>query len=495
MQPKTYAVVGGGFAGLSAAYELLRNDKTCSVTLFEQDSTHVGGNIYTRTKGDVSPIDFGVIEIFPWYKSVNAIIYELYGPRALDGQIPVRDVDHAYSSKDETVTLHGAADSVRRVQLLGHALRDWRFYHLSHANHVVTNGHAIETLFSNYMFSSESRQKHARAYISGYTYGPLNGWYLGIMGGNHYRRGEPPTLFNCNVQDIVTNMLLVMSGADASTSEYVRKATAALGAKGRFTINLGHALTAVDVERRTITTKHRDDTTQERVFDNVILALPCTSLVTETLAAITKHSLAPIKYTQTWALLIKFDKEMPTHVATMIDTELFSDTDYPMAIISFAATAVCTDVPGTVVMYVRVNPDKTVTEQNVRDFVASTFKQIHALKDMESLEIIEVHSFPHTMPYGIAQAAHINAVKAVPRNSFVHFAGQWCGFPSLETACYSGRRAATMINGDLDTFDAFYRHTDRMYVFKTVSAPVLAVVLLFLVLIMLSIAVFKAARA
>jgi len=498
--PKKYAVVGGGFAGLSAAYELLRNDKTCIVTLFERDPAHVGGNIYTRVKGDVSPIDFGVIEIFIYYKSVNAIIHELYGPRALEGQRPIRSTDHAFSSDSETVPIDREADSVRRVQLLGHVLRSWRFYHLSHANHEVENDLDMDTLYAEYMYSSESRQKHGRAYIAGYTYGPLNEWFLGIAGGVRYRQGEPATLFNCNVQDIVSKMLRVMSGASPTAidkaEEHVANAQQTLNARGRFVVKLGHALTSVGT--RTITTKHLGDTPQEHTeFDNVILAMPCTPLVTEALAAVSGRALAPIKYTQTWALLIKFDQELPTsHFAVMVDTALFDDTD-SMAIISFAATAMCTTVPGTVVMYVRVNPDvkSSVTEQIVRQFVTANYQRIHALKNMKTLNIIEVHPFPHTMPYGIAQAAHINAVKAVTRDSFVHFAGQWCGFPSLEIACYSGRRAATMINGDLEKFDAYYRHVDRFYVLKKISAPVLAAIFFLIILIMLPITAARAIRS
>ena len=74
MSTKNVAIVGGGLAGLMAAYTLLKT-KTVEVDLFEAES-HVGGRVHSRNvRGQA--VDFGGFLIYPWYTNVHHLFKEL----------------------------------------------------------------------------------------------------------------------------------------------------------------------------------------------------------------------------------------------------------------------------------------------------------------------------------------------------------------------------------------------------------------------------------
>jgi hypothetical protein len=72
--------------------------------------------------------------------------------------------------------------------------------------------------------------------------------------------------------------------------------------------------------------------------------------------------------------------------------------------------------------------------------------------------VVAVNAFEAAMPR--PDLAFIESVRKASQNgkkSGLHFAGQYLGFPCLETACYSGLRAAHEIIGDVADFDASLR--------------------------------------
>ena len=68
-------IIGGGVAGLSAAYELLKNDPKIDLTLLEADD-RVGGNIYSAKVGK-DKLDVGALQIWDWYFNLMDIIEDL----------------------------------------------------------------------------------------------------------------------------------------------------------------------------------------------------------------------------------------------------------------------------------------------------------------------------------------------------------------------------------------------------------------------------------
>lgn len=74
MHMKHVVIVGGGLAGLAAAYELSKTKK-CTITLIEAEQT-LGGRVKTIPVFG-TPVDFGGFIIYPWYTNMWRIIHEL----------------------------------------------------------------------------------------------------------------------------------------------------------------------------------------------------------------------------------------------------------------------------------------------------------------------------------------------------------------------------------------------------------------------------------
>ncbi len=72
---KKIVIIGGGIAGLSAAYHLLKNEGKFDVTVLEKND-YVGGRMHTFRLKD-SYIDLGGFMVFPFYKELRTLIHEL----------------------------------------------------------------------------------------------------------------------------------------------------------------------------------------------------------------------------------------------------------------------------------------------------------------------------------------------------------------------------------------------------------------------------------
>jgi hypothetical protein len=222
----------------------------------------------------------------------------------------------------------------------------------------------------------------------------------------------------------------------------------------------GYRLASVDLPSKTLVLQTTHGATSYLPCDQAVLAMSCTPLVTSLLSTITEVPLQPIRYTRTWSVLVQVaesTRDLP--MAAMWDTRLFAD-DSPMRILSFG---IYPSMSNSVLFYVRVDDIPLDEAQAVWQFILHNYRRAAVLSTYTELTLIEMHPFPYTMPYGASQIDHINAAKQVPPSSFLHFAGQWLGFPSLETACYSGQRAAAHIMGQVTALDAQYAAQDLLY--------------------------------
>ena len=72
---KNIVIVGGGLAGLSAAYELLKGDGGNIIVTVIEALDRVGGRIHTPTIDD-EPVDVGAFMIFPFYQELRSLLNE-----------------------------------------------------------------------------------------------------------------------------------------------------------------------------------------------------------------------------------------------------------------------------------------------------------------------------------------------------------------------------------------------------------------------------------
>ena len=73
---KKVIVIGGGLAGMSAAYYLLKNGRgRYDVTLLESEK-HLGGRVLTKKVSGVD-VDMGGFMIFPFYRKFKSLVKDL----------------------------------------------------------------------------------------------------------------------------------------------------------------------------------------------------------------------------------------------------------------------------------------------------------------------------------------------------------------------------------------------------------------------------------
>lgn len=441
-------------AGLTACYYLLKNDTTCHVTLFERDRTHLGGNINTRTGPPT--IDMGTCHVFSWYHCVRALMKELHCPWPTQSL-----VSGAYTTATTTQPVNRNPDSPCRAAWTWlHLLHQYQVYMLS-AVSPTQKGVTLQQFVNTHMFASAHKRAMFVAYWYGYAFGPIDQTWMGTLGGVLTRNSTVYSLHN-NTADVVTTLL-----------HHLQRS-------GRFQLLPGYTLINVTTQSHSVELHTGDNQIVRHACHAVVVATPCTPLVTRLLAAVTQRPLTLVAYTHAWVVLVR----MRESTATLKVMGVVEPVPGPLVLVSYATTP----LPNTLLLYVQ-QPDDDVA-QNIKTvwaFLQQRCSQVHALTSFTLLECLDTRYFPFCMPFGPTHMDHINAVRAVPSASFIQFAGQWCGCPCLETACYSGRRAAAVLTGgtlalDLALWGWDIKHTGApLYHPKSILAGL--GILLFIILI------------
>ena len=172
---KRVVIVGGGLAGLSAAYELSLHERF-DITILEIEA-RLGGRAHTKLIQGI-PVDFGGFIIYPWYKTFSALLRKL-GLFGTLTRIPLKPIFFdLYGNGSYEKTAPTIRTSFHFLKYLWHLLIPaLRFQNSSHPNLHAFGGRTVNELLALCRKKKDTPSKielYFDTVSQGYCYGPFS---------------------------------------------------------------------------------------------------------------------------------------------------------------------------------------------------------------------------------------------------------------------------------------------------------------------------------
>lgn len=428
MKKTSIAIVGGGMAGLSAAFRLVQ-DETLSITLFEA-TDHLGGRVHHRIiRGHA--IDFGGFLIYPWYKECLDLLRALNLTDQLaktplsdifymlgDDTIGKRDFDLKFSKRD-MITLW-AKSLVKLLPNTELARPDLDRFH--------------NTTISEYLRTALRAHAHAGIYETffdtvnqGYCYGSVTQTKAAFMA---------PIVRQVTLHGDIRSTSFLPDGSGivlhAIEKEILRRG-GIIRKNSPVTHVSGHTI--------------NHDASQH--YDGILFA----QTVTQDLYRQILPGIEPdCWYTQYITLAVECDAT-PNVGNTLNWGAAFYEPHAALplqthSIINLAS--LCgTDLRNCLMLNIVVRSPQSAT-LNSRKLHMLVQKELTRLfPGLEATKILDYVHWEKTMP--IAQESFVRAIRAAQGRHGYYFAGDFLGAPSIETAIATGHAAANAVLRDYAT--------------------------------------------
>ena len=476
-------VVGGGMAGLAAAFELASAGR--AVVLLERDD-RVGGNIKSVEIDGVG-VDVGVVQLWEWYwcvldvarrvgvsdRIVHSEPYEVYlhlNSAAVPGS--VEQLPNVYEKMKGSLAV--PLREMPRLALLEKKLLDkmepaddLSFYR-PRPSPAVPASESVARL----LHTVPDHAARANTWNEAYLYPPL---------------AERPAFALLGVAT-QSEAELSMRGHTALLADAIADRIVQLGG----TILTGATVASVDTRRNTLTyyraarpdydqDKSRDldgtSAPQELAYSSLILAGPPDAvefdrppLKLRRVGRVEVGSNVPaFRYTQALVLVVELDKALEVNGTTEWDA-CFEVPDPSLAVqIASVTNAGPRGLPNHVLLYIDVRFDVDVSQWRTETLNAHPNELVAAMERVDAIRVNgpRLMRVRHTQWFDAAMPAlNYAAYREVDKQQGqrgIWYAGQWViGHPSLELACYSGQRVAYKIIGNRESqqFEAYVQDLD-----------------------------------
>ena len=419
---KKVVIVGGGLAGLAAAYEISK--KQCfDLTLIEKEN-EVGGRIKSILLQD-QYIDVGGFVIYPWYKQ----FYRLIGELGLQDHLKkIKEFQFMYQldpgevfKKEENLTLPLREKINLILSMLPDILQDE--FDFSNPQLDLFENQTVREFIQKHLGEDSEYAKFIDTIHQGYCYGSIDKHKMSLLA---------PILYQISFAGDISSS----SSFDGNT-QMVTQALSELimSNKGKLLLNSGIA--EVDASKKILTM----ESGKKIEYDFLVLA----SNVQEFYKTVIPAPIE-IEYTRHYAVVAKVNKkleftegkswgaafgapenEMSVQVISAININDFNDSFDEQHIIA----------------YIAVNDlkIKDLVEEDIKQLIVNWIEETFDLYC--KIEIADIHHWKQTMP--IAQEEFISAVRDQQEKNDIYFAGDFLGSPSMETAIVSGVKVSEKI--------------------------------------------------
>ncbi len=419
---KHIAIVGGGMAGLTAAYTLLKTKKF-RVSLYESNAL-LGGRVQSRIVNGQN-VDFGGFLIYPWYKQGHKLFKEL-GVDALLTKTPLEDIYYVLRGASPTKQADIPFPPSDTFKLWGKSIgKILGSTSLAEPN---LNRFGRKTI-ANYLRTALKRPEHAGMYESffdtveqGYCYGPVLENKMAFMA---------PMVQKTTLHGDVKTSFFFPNGIEHATNalaEHIQK----MGG----TIHVNTEITGV--EQTTLKTS-----TQSFEHDAILFAQTVTDPLYQQIlptvrpevwythfltVAVSLSEMPQIAESQKWgAIFYESLDEIPNQTLSVVN----------LATLHGAALERCVLMN---IILRNVSTDE-LAQETVHALAEAEIQRLYPNLRMEN--VLEYVHWKKTMP--VAEESFVEAVRHTQGINNYYFAGDYLGAPSIETAITTGLLAANRI--------------------------------------------------
>jgi protoporphyrinogen oxidase len=413
MQKKKVIIVGGGLAGLSAAYEL-SGDEGFDIHLIEKDN-RLGGRVRSFTINGQT-IDVGGFLVYPWYKRYHELIKAIQLTEELINIPPLRDY-YAGHAKSHDKYFEGFEFSFLDILKI--------FIHifpkpLIDSDPTKPELHAYDDLsIQDYLKSlgmdDEKTNYYLRAfdtYLQGYCYGPVTEHKIAFMAA---------TLFQNIFHGDVHSASYFRNGSKV----FVDALQAELEKRG-VQIHLNCLLEEID--NKHVVTSLGEIAADDFIFCHTPSNVRYSKFIT---ATVFYSGTAVVEDDAEWGSC--FYKE---------DPEQF----YPILSIVNLRKLYTEKTARYLNLNIKVNDPKAnaISSSDLLEIIKTEMQEL--FKEITVLEIANRVDWEKAMP--IAREDFVESTRSKQGLNNFYYAGDFMGCPSMETALNSGKRAAEKLIKD-----------------------------------------------
>jgi hypothetical protein len=398
-------IIGGGLAGI-ASMHYLNKYSDLKVLLVEKNNV-LGGNVRDISYNN-NTFDYGSIEIFDYYNSFFEMVNDINVPYSFH-----RSCNKLIHSKNEPkyIPLQYDYNITSIKSFLTNLFSDTSYYNIK-----LHNKNACDLI---------SKNSYTDHYLYSYTYGtcdqvlesiayPVNELLLFTSGKERIVHGGLKHILDQLMSTIKPhNKILFSTTINSIESFYINK--------------------TLLINDQIISTNH------------VILANPFGNLHQQNIQySLNVPSVNIPYYTKYYAFVVEIDDytKLPNADCTL---ELIENISYTVTACAFGKTL---GINNIVIIYIRDNTNngRLSNESSLLNDIPLPL----CLKDINITKIIKTDYFEHTMP--ILPYDALRNLYTTNSHNNVHYAGQYLGHPSMETAVYTGMKAAATILGQSEQF-------------------------------------------
>lgn len=419
-------IVGGGLAGLTAAYRLLQGGAT-DVTVYESGPT-CGGRIQSRTiRGE--HVDFGGFLIYPWYAEGHKLFADLHIDTCLV-QTPLDDILYILNEDGGAITEDAVEFPPKETVKIWtkSLLKILQKSPLSEPDLDRFDGKTI----SEYLRAALDTQEHAGIYETffdtvsqGYCYGSVQQTKAAFM---------MPIVRQVKLHGDVRTTSFFPQGS-ATIIEHLVKEITALGG----TIQCNTPITKMS--------EHTLQSHDNHFAHDVILFAQNVS--PELYRNILPDVQPACTYTQFLTVAVALNATPTFGTSQPWGAAFYAPNDSaPEQILSVinASSLYGTTLAGCAVLNIvlRDRSPESMTDETIDAITRREIARLFPAFTVES--ILESVHWKNTMP--IAQESFVQAVRDAQGKNGYYFAGDFLGAPSIETAIATGTKAAQHILDD-----------------------------------------------
>lgn len=427
MTKKTVAVVGGGMAGLSAAYRLMQGG--VQVEVFESEP-FLGGRVQCRTvKGH--PVEFGGFLVFPWYKEAHRLFQDL----GIDERLtptPQGEVLY-FLEKDKTQALHLADIPLSKKEgfklWIKSALKILPKTEMSFPDLTRFRGQTVY----DHLHAALGEGEQATIYETffdtvsqAYCYGPIRDTKMAFMA---------PIVRESNFHGDVGTTSFFSEGSTFFLQRLIQELE-----QGGVKIHLGAEVHGVD--GKTLQTKDGSYTFDAMVFAQTVSPDLYAKILPHVPAACwyTHYLSFAVEFPETpllggmkdWAALFYVpDAEKVSQLSSVVHLPKFYGPELARCFI--------------LNILVQHRDPSSLSREEAETML---WKELRGFfPEMNEAKILEYVHWKKTMP--VSEEVFVESIRAAQGKNGYYFAGDFLGAPSIETAVATGSRAAEQVLQDV----------------------------------------------